>query len=136
MEAFKKIPQRIEGVEKKMANEKRLIYLEDAIALLECDIADSKASLITAYHGDKETIRSEMNGVRAAISILKNHAKVCGTVDAVEVVHGRWRFCGSDRWNDAYECTVCGKMAMDNSNYCPNCGADMRERKDNVSITD
>lgn len=38
---------------------------------------------------------------------------------------GQWRFCGSDRWNDAYECSVCGKMAMDNSNYCPNCGAKM-----------
>ena len=47
------------------------------------------------------------------------------TVDAVEVVHGRWRFCGSDRWNDAYVCSECGKMAMDDSNYCPNCGAKM-----------
>lgn len=46
-------------------------------------------------------------------------------VNAVEVVHGRWRFCGSDRYNDAYECSVCGKMAMDDSNYCPNCGAFM-----------
>lgn len=41
------------------------------------------------------------------------------------VVHGKWRFCGSDRWNDAYECSECGKMAMDNSKYCPNCGAKM-----------
>ena len=60
------------------------------------------------------------------------------TVDAVEVVHGRW---------ENNHCNVCGmtpigeelwkhlgyepprfELCMD---YCPNCGADMRERKDN-----
>lgn len=45
--------------------------------------------------------------------------------DATPVVYGRWRFCGEDRWNDAYVCSECGKIAMDNSNYCPNCGAEM-----------
>lgn len=39
--------------------------------------------------------------------------------------YGKWRFVGSDRWNDAYECSKCGKFAMDDSNYCPNCGAKM-----------
>ena len=47
------------------------------------------------------------------------------TVDAGEVVHGHWIWCGADRWNDAYACSVCGKMAMDDGNYCPNCGAKM-----------
>ena len=41
------------------------------------------------------------------------------------VRHGRWRFCGSDRWNDVYECDNCGKMATNNSDFCPNCGAKM-----------
>ena len=45
--------------------------------------------------------------------------------DVAPVRHGRWRFCGSGRWNDAYERDKCGKMATDNSNYCPNCGARM-----------
>lgn len=45
--------------------------------------------------------------------------------DVTPVRHGRWRFCGSDKWNDAYECSECGNIAMDDSNYCPNCGAKM-----------
>lgn len=42
------------------------------------------------------------------------------------VVRGRWRWVGQDKWNDCYECSQCGKMNTDNSNFCPNCGADMR----------
>lgn len=41
------------------------------------------------------------------------------------VRHGRWRWCGEDRWNDAYECSECGKIHTDDSSYCPNCGAKM-----------
>ena len=40
---------------------------------------------------------------------------------------GEWRYCGSDRWNDAHACSECGKIAMDDSDFCPNCGADMRK---------
>ena len=56
------------------------------------------------------------------------------TVDAVPVVHGRWI------WNEECECwscSVCEASALNDyrgnstaSDYCPNCGADMRERKD------
>jgi hypothetical protein len=55
------------------------------------------------------------------------------TVDAVEVVHGRWDGNGN--------CSACGKNIYKDMDadmwscyeppYCPNCGADMRERKDN-----
>lgn len=45
--------------------------------------------------------------------------------DVAPVVHGRWRFCGADRWNDCYECSQCGRAAMENSDFCPNCGARM-----------
>ena len=55
------------------------------------------------------------------------------TVDAVEVVHGRW----VDRYNGMftkplYECSECKESALYDSlwkqhltNYCPNCGAHM-----------
>lgn len=52
------------------------------------------------------------------------------TVDAVEVVHGRWIV----EHEESIRCSECCfnraniKIPMD---YCPNCGADMRERKDN-----
>lgn len=109
-----------------MANKKRLIYLEDAIALLEKDIAENKDALKTAYHGDKNVIRAEMNGVRAAIHILKHHASHCGTVDAVEVVHGHWKY-----GTRVAVCSECGFERHLDDNFgaaiaCPNCGADMR----------
>ena len=63
------------------------------------------------------------------------------TVDAVEVVHGRWdtekcnhkphRIKNPEKWV-IYKCSVCGySNGRKQSNYCPNCGADMRERKGN-----
>ena len=56
------------------------------------------------------------------------------TVDAVEVVHGKW----VDKMVRDWHCSVCGKKVPrqvyfdgycydDKLNYCPNCGADMRE---------
>ena len=62
------------------------------------------------------------------------------TVDAKPVVHGRWQrytdeiFTGYDsrgrikyRKRYTYECTCCGENKLSKTNYCPNCGADMRE---------
>lgn len=46
--------------------------------------------------------------------------------DVRPAVRGRWRWVGQDQWNDCYECSQCGKMNTDNSNFCPNCGAYMR----------
>lgn len=40
--------------------------------------------------------------------------------DVRPVVRGRWRWVGQDQWNDCYECSQCGKMNTDNSNFCPN----------------
>ena len=55
------------------------------------------------------------------------------TVDAVEVVHGRWikNWCNNSFIGHEYaECSICDCHMLDtnqfwNSNYCPNCGAKM-----------
>ena len=51
------------------------------------------------------------------------------TVDAVEVVHGRWidaTHIDEDFGEvESYECSVCGKWDYYTPNYCPNCGAKM-----------
>ena len=49
--------------------------------------------------------------------------------DVTQVANGNWDWRGSDRWNDAYACSNCGKIAMDDSKYCPNCGAKMYGNK-------
>ena len=98
-----------------MANKKRLIAY-DPIAF-ESFIRHATKHIDPYYDPYGEGFTDAVDSIEGW---LNNN-----TVDAVEVVHGRWRFCGSDRWNDAYACSECGKMAMDDSNYCPNCGAKM-----------
>lgn len=50
------------------------------------------------------------------------------TADVRPVLQGRWQSWTQDRppckW---YSCDYCGFHALSKSNYCPNCGADMRE---------
>ena len=51
------------------------------------------------------------------------------TVEAIEVVHGEWilRHIGAGHM---WECSVCHKRpdiyVKNDTNFCPNCGADMR----------
>lgn len=65
-------------------------------------------------------------------------------VDAVEVIHGRWKaypdeyqICGTEFvCSNCNESFVNSELASDNDflemmKFCPNCGADMRERKGN-----
>ena len=49
------------------------------------------------------------------------------TVDAVEVVHGRWENPYINRYgHPCHCCSVCGfKASYQDKNYCPNCGAKM-----------
>ena len=58
------------------------------------------------------------------------------TVDAVEVVHGRWaREHTVNRRMPM--CSECQKKATAETNYCPHCGAKMDgERKDNERKAD
>ena len=94
-----------------MATEKRLIYAND----LWVDI------MMLPHNGDmisREEVEQAINDAQ--------------TVDAVEVVHGRWvlakpRVKGR---NATYRCTACGKLRSSYYNdvfqweYCP-CGAKM-----------
>ena len=108
-----------------MANEKRLI---DAYAFEE-------------YHCNGCPYRREGSctsddPICATIDDLRE----APTVDAVEVVHGRWIGMEEEIWGrnvsmvTMWQCSACGvsqTTLFGRSNYCPNCGADMRERKDN-----
>ena len=100
-----------------MANEKRLI---DANAL-EKDMrayADNKA-----YCGHIELA----NGILKAVGRIDE----APTVDAVEVVHGRWEMGVDEGDYDYGTCSVCGYdeynafCCLLPHNYCPNCGAKM-----------
>lgn len=69
--------------------------------------------------------------VELACLVLINEAP---TVDAMEVVHGRWIAVSSSDMmtGKAYKCSECNKMRYGSflPNYCSNCGAKMDgERK-------
>ena len=62
-------------------------------------------------------------------------------VDAKPVVHGEWkgftrsRFYGIDKYSDPiyrdgiiWHCSKCSRRSVIKTNYCPNCGADMRKK--------
>jgi len=57
------------------------------------------------------------------------------TADVVERKHGKWTLFENDIEQNAYECSVCKDVFVllegtpqDNVyNFCPNCGADLRE---------
>ena len=98
----------------KMANEKRLIYADDALAA-EFAIEEDGA---IGYVVDSEVIRR------------------LPTVDAVEVVHGRW-LPDMEEFDDdpavgirggvypiGWKCSICGRSEQAKEPYC-NCGAKM-----------
>ena len=94
-----------------MANEKRLI---DASALM-----DKLEGLKSVLYGWEDY----NTGVDSAVYKVEN----APTVDAVEVVHGRWE--KHSQSEEVYICSECCLNVADFEmrwlNYCPNCGAKM-----------
>jgi hypothetical protein len=109
-----------------MANEKRLIDANDVLDRLAIE-ASYRA---TEYPVVSATLKATMMLVDSS-----------PTVDAVEVVHGRWEdIYGGKYANPRFRCSVCKAKALyvnvlnglgnwideqELSNYCPNCGAKM-----------
>ena len=97
-----------------MANEKRLIDANEVIRSMQRVI-------------DEENNPNSL-GCRVMREIIKG-LELTPTVDAVEVVHGRWRLeTDEEEPNLMFKlvvCSVCGKTANGMYNYCPNCGAKM-----------
>ena len=113
-----------------MANDKRLIDGNKAQAVL----ANMAEHLMEAGN-------PEMAGaVGYAAEVIGNQR----TVDAVEVVYGRWEKCWQEKSRHYFRCSNCQTAYMDGVSgaiapeygsrawrYCPNCGAKMDgERKD------
>ena len=84
-----------------MATEKRLIYLEDV-----------RNSL---YEADAITMKG--------VALINQFP----TVDAVEVVHGRWEWTetGEQDYEQFWVCSQCSDRTYFLTNFCPNCGAKM-----------
>ena len=95
-----------------MANEKRLIDANWILGEIEHDLGCYQIGKLT----EDDVLYVELRDVVKMVCAAP-------TVDAVEVVHGRW--IGS-----AYDfcCSACGvyqNIYTGLTNYCPNCGAKM-----------
>ena len=51
------------------------------------------------------------------------------SLPAAQPKKGKWKYI-SDGYVDIYECDQCGKTEDYERNFCPNCGADMRQREE------
>ena len=59
-------------------------------------------------------------------SVDQLHDQAADAIEALQRPHGKWENTGSDVW----QCSQCGYGIMPwnaGVNFCPNCGADMRE---------
>ena len=78
-------------------------------AVQKADIIVDKEELIKALQYDRDQYRK-------------------GYADAKYRSHGEW----VDKWHTLWKeelpmCSVCNNISVFKSNYCPNCGADMRK---------
>ena len=101
-----------------MATEKQLIDVNDALRMIGNSQIDNPFTINTVEGNVWHVAHS------SAIDCVKN----CPTVDAVEVVHGRWimkETCGAN--TEKFHCSVCDKVpkSLRTETYCPNCGAKM-----------
>ena len=103
-----------------MATEKRLISVDDFIEDIKTEITN------LAMEGLKGTPRP-----REELYAIIDRINEQPTVDAVEVVHGRWVNKTKEvhgMVDERFDCSNCGQVywfACPDFNYCPNCGAKM-----------
>ena len=80
---------------------------------------------------------NENHGQAVTLFYAADVINVQPTIDAVEVVHGRWKKANNRPKSYIRVCTVCGKEAYFcgegcSYKFCPNCGAKMDgDGKDN-----
>ena len=102
-----------------MATEKRLIDANEALRMMR----NSKS--------DNPCINPTRKGVwNVAHDCAISCVDACPTVDAVEVVHGRWEWLGPNRLVPECMCGTCSVCKVRskyivNTDICPNCGAKM-----------
>lgn len=74
-----------------------------------------------AFETDTEMQRWD-SGCWIRYKLFENLLEKQPKADVVHVVHGEWKWTGSNN----LRCSECGEIAPTSYNFCPNCGADMK----------
>lgn len=76
------------------------------------------------FNGNRRRWREENEQYLRCLDVLRS----LSTADVVERKHGKWEGVTMGRWIYA-KCSVCGTVHDVQSSFCPNCGAEMDERR-------
>lgn len=100
-------------------------YIDREAAINAATLAKSDAD-ITLVPGS--FTNGFIEGAKIKENAILNALADVPAADVVEVRRAAWQSWEQDKppckW---YSCDYCGFHALSRSNYCPNCGADMRE---------
>ena len=92
-------------------------------------LIDADVLIERMYHDAFETdtdMQKWDSGCWIRYKLFENAIDAQPTIDAASVVHGEW-IDVSDWWTPYQKCSICGAIVDGyGSNFCPNCGADMR----------
>lgn len=72
---------------------------------------------------------SVWNGDVGTEAWIRDALEKLPAADVRPVVRGRWEWTvdDDDRLGEYWKCNLCGERSYIGYNFCPNCGADMRE---------
>lgn len=106
-----------------MATEKRLIDANHIVKVAEHAYSEWNLAMAAA---DGQRQINQVYKMKELCKAVKAVADAAPTVDAVEVVRGRW-ITVEDREHLGVRCSNCQKWFDEKTNYCPSCGAKMDE---------
>jgi len=75
-------------------------------------------------------IRAVNTALFPKINTAKDAEKALRDLPPAQPRRGKWAGKGDSEGFGIFVCGTCGKFAMMKSNFCPNCGADMRQREE------
>jgi len=110
-----------------------LIDRDALIDIINIHRRDLWDRLWNVLHGNMFESRDYLRGLENGYWEIKKDIEQLPTIDPVK--HGRWIFEPKDALEAMFtlpKCSECGHESSDALNYCPNCGALMREDGEEV----
>ena len=101
-----------------------------------CEDAISRQAVLKTLD-DMDNVLDEDRTIKNYKELLKECYEVLPSAKPQEPKTGHWKRISMDKYTEHakhwYRCDRCGKDNLGNTDWCPNCGADMRGDNDEVS---